>query len=155
MHITLEADYAIRILDALNRDDRIEDAKHLAEQSRVTLRFTLKILHKLASGGLVRSYKGKGGGYCLAMPAKEITLYRVIELIDGPVYVNRCLSGDGCHFEGNAVCGQGQCKYHLIFDDVNEKLVRALKKYTIASKRPNRPSDGVSRADGDLLAGQI
>lgn len=44
MHITLEADYAIRIVQVLAQNQRRLDAKTISEMTGVTLRFSLKIL---------------------------------------------------------------------------------------------------------------
>ena len=78
MYITLEADYAVRIVDCLARNAIRMDAKTLAAHTGVTLRFSLKILRKLVAEGIIRSYKGTQGGYELAIPAQEISLGRVI-----------------------------------------------------------------------------
>ena len=74
MHMTLEADYAVRIVEFLAVNPGRADAKTISERTSVTLRFTLKILRTLVSDGIVRSYKGAKGGYELAKPPKEITL---------------------------------------------------------------------------------
>ena len=66
MHITLESDYAVRIVYCLAQNGGRMEAAAIAEQTGVTLRFSLKILRKLVAGGLVKSYKGAGGGYELA-----------------------------------------------------------------------------------------
>ena len=81
MHITLESDYAVRIVSRLARQGGRMDAKRIAEETGVTLRFSLKILRKLVTGGLVRSYQGTKGGYALARPAKDISLCDVIETV--------------------------------------------------------------------------
>ena len=77
MRITLESDYALRIVTALAEKNERVDAKTLSDQTSVTPRFTLKILHKLAVGNIVRSYKGVGGGYVLAASPRELTLKTV------------------------------------------------------------------------------
>ena len=87
MRITLESDYALRIVSALASKNDIIDAKTLSEEVSVTQRFTLKILHKLVSGDLVKSYKGVNGGYKLNACPDNITLKTVIELIDGPIAI--------------------------------------------------------------------
>ena len=51
MHITQETDYAIRIVYCLANADGRKDARAISEEMGVTLRFSLKILHKLVSGG--------------------------------------------------------------------------------------------------------
>ena len=66
MHITLESDYAIRIVVFLAQQGKRADAKLISENTEVSLRFALKILRKLVSGGIIRSYKGTTGGYELA-----------------------------------------------------------------------------------------
>lgn len=94
MHITLEADYATRMVYYLAKNGKRLDAKALAELSGVTLRFSLKILRKLVGSGIVKSYKGIQGGYELAKPACDITLREVVETIEGPFYMNRCIDED-------------------------------------------------------------
>ena len=73
MHITQESDYAVRIVYCLAKCGTRRDARGISEEMCVTLRFSLKILGKLVSSGIVESYKGNRGGYELARPASEIT----------------------------------------------------------------------------------
>ena len=55
MHITLESDYAVRIVYCLAQNGGRMEAAAIAEQTGVTLRFSLKILRKLVAGpGAVR-----------------------------------------------------------------------------------------------------
>ena len=129
MRITLESDYALRIVSALAIADAITDAKTLSEKTSVTIRFTLKILHKLVQGSLVSSYKGTNGGYKLKVSASEITLKRVIELIDGPIIIARCLgSGEECSLNHD----KASCIYHHIFDTISLDVAKKLNAITIA-----------------------
>ncbi len=95
MQLTLESDYAIRFVIFLIRHGKRADAKTISENTGVTLRFALKILRKLAGGGIVSSYKGVSGGYELAKKPEEISLAEVIGLIEGPYCLSRCLREDG------------------------------------------------------------
>lgn len=129
MRITQESDYALRILTALAEHDSVIDANSLAEETSVTIRFTLKILHKLVKCGFVSSYKGVKGGYKLRIPTKEITLKSVIELIDGPIVIARCL-------ESSETCSLNQdknlCAYHHIFNTISLDVAKKLERITIA-----------------------
>ena len=58
MYITQETDYAIRIVYCLAKSGARRDARSISEEMCVSLRFALKILGKLAQGGLVSSFKG-------------------------------------------------------------------------------------------------
>ena len=122
MHITLESDYAVRIVYCLAQNQRRMDAKRIAEEPGATLRFPLKILRKLVTGGLVSSYKGTKGGYELGRPASEISLCDVIETVEGPYALSRCVGAEDypCN-RNNASCGA--CKFREVFSEVSE-LVR-------------------------------
>lgn len=129
MYVTLETDYAIRIIDTLARHEgRRMGAKLIAEEGCVTLRFSLKILRKLATSGLVRSYKGAQGGYELARPLEKITPNDVLEAIEGPYLLNRCLR-DG------HVCSRmpdGQCPYHRLFGKITHTVRQELSSLSFA-----------------------
>ena len=128
MRITLESDYALRILTAMAEYDGVTDAKTISADTSVTQRFTLKILHKLVQGGLVQSFKGVNGGYKLKAAPEQITLKQVIELIDGPIAIARCLdSGEECSLN----CDKSACDYHHIFDIISIELASKLNKITI------------------------
>ncbi len=128
MRITLESDYALRIITAIASHDSVVDAKTLAEQTSVTQRFTLKILHKLVQGKLVVSYKGVNGGYKLSRSAESITLREVIELIDGPIMMMRCLeSSETCALNKD----KAACIYHHIFDTISLDVAKKLSSITI------------------------
>ena len=129
MRITSESDYALRIITAMSGKADVTDAKTLAEETNVTLRFTLKILNKLVGGGIAESYKGAKGGYKLKLSPDKISLKMIIELIDGPIAIVRCLESAEC-------CSLNQdktaCEYHHIFDYISLDLASKLGKITIS-----------------------
>ncbi len=132
MHITLEADYAVRIVNCLAKHGQRLDAKAVSEQTGVTLRFSLKILRKLVAGGLVRSYKGAHGGYELLKPPETMTLYDVIQTVEGPYVLSRCLSPE---FSCNRNCKEdAHCRFSNIYREVSEMVVDRLSKVTFAQK---------------------
>lgn len=128
MHITLEADYAIRIVHSLAQSGKRCDAKTLSEKTGVTLRFALKILRKLVAAEVVKSFKGTLGGYELARPAAEISLKEVIETVEGPYALSRCL---GNNFQCSNPEG-GPCKYCLVFAEISEMVNEKLASVNFA-----------------------
>ena len=129
MRITIESDYALRIVSALAEYSDVVDANTIAEKTSVSLRFALKILHKLVLGNIVSSYKGARGGYKLKIPPEQITLKTVIELIDGPIAIVRCLeSSEGCSMNTDKTA----CMYHHIFDKISLELAAKLENITIS-----------------------
>ncbi len=119
MRITLEADYAIRIACTLMRRGGTVSARIIAEASGITLRFTLKILRKLAADGIVSSQKGATGGYMLAASPDEISLGRIIECIDGPVELCHCIDDA---FECSRVEDKSVCSVHCTLTKLSADL---------------------------------
>ena len=123
MVMTLEADYAVRIVEYLTKHPGRWDAKTISEQMQVPMRFCLKILRGLVGAGMVCSFKGSKGGYSLARPAGEITLLQVIESVEGPYMLSRCQKDEYS-------CGREHCRLHNIYEKVSETVRRELNSYT-------------------------
>lgn len=66
--------------------------REIAEKERLPRKFLEAILLELKSAGLLQAKPGKGGGYTLNRTPKQITLGRVIRLIDGPLAPISCVS---------------------------------------------------------------
>jgi Rrf2 family protein len=130
MRITQEADYALRIVCILANDNKVLDAGRIADASGVTQRFALKILRKLAVDGLVRSYKGASGGYELARGADEITVKNVIEIIDGPIEISKCMDSE--HFCTRQGLDKSGCVMHHIFSEISTLLAQKLDAVRIS-----------------------
>ncbi|MBR1749660.1 MAG: Rrf2 family transcriptional regulator [Ruminococcus sp.] len=127
MHITLEADYAVRIMQVLCKafDTRI-DAKEISKRACVTQSFTLKILRKLSAAGLVRSFKGTKGGYIASRKPEEITLLEVIEAIEGTYHFSRCLEQDHKCTMGSS----GSCSCQNVFKNITASVRKQLAENT-------------------------
>lgn len=124
MHITLETDYAIRIIDCLAKKGSRMDAKTISESTKISLRFSLKILRKLVSGNIVRSYKGINGGYEFCADIKKLSLYDIVELVEGTYMFSRCLDEEyTCNREL-------PCGYQHAFMEISNVVCEELKKMT-------------------------
>jgi len=92
-------------------------------------------LRKLVAGGLVRSFKGIQGGYELAKEPKEISLNDVIETVEGPFAISRCLCGEYICTRTN---GQ-PCQFRNVYADISEEVVKRLSSYTFDKALPEQP----------------
>ncbi|HVZ89523.1 MAG TPA: Rrf2 family transcriptional regulator [Polyangia bacterium] len=93
-NLSRKARYALRALYALAADETrgpvlIAD---LAERENIPRKFLEAILLELKNAGVLKSKKGKGGGYALARPADQITIGQIVRTIDGPLAPVPCAS---------------------------------------------------------------
>ena len=128
MRVTQEADYAIRICLILDSLGEKTGAASIAALACITPKIALKVLRKLNAAGFVRSYKGVQGGYELARAGDDIRILELIELIDGPVRISKCLDCD--HDCSRNPC-KTECKMHIAFGVINNKLIENLGRITV------------------------
>ena len=128
VRVTQEADYAIRMCLILDSIGEKTGAAQLADLAAITPKIALKVLRKLNEGGMVRSYKGAQGGYELTRDGEELRVLEIIELIDGPVRISKCLE---CEHECSKNPCKTDCKMHIAFDAINQSLVENLGRITV------------------------
>ncbi len=131
MRVTQEADYAIRICCALDETGGMLDAESIADRVGITKSIALKVLRKLKAKGIVDSQQGAVGGYILLEDPESLTVYGIIEAIEGRVCISKCLFDDHpCSKNGMNKVG---CKMHIAFTAINQALVERLNAITVRS----------------------
>ena len=86
--------YALRaLLDLSSHQDEgpvlIQD---IADRQNIPLKYLQQILGAMREEGFVKSRKGPGGGYILAVKPEALTLGQVIRKMDGPLAPVSCVS---------------------------------------------------------------
>jgi len=97
--LTAKTDYAVLAVLGLARhyqsgeSFRVED---LADEQGIPPGYLVQILIELKAQKIVKSVRGKGGGYQLARPPSEITLADVLRTVHGQVFDSPALSDPQC-----------------------------------------------------------
>lgn len=87
MRLSAKAEYAcLAVLELALHSGETSPlrAADIADANGIPQRFLVQILLQLKGAGLVNSTRGSAGGYHLAVPPEQISLWDVIHLIDGP-----------------------------------------------------------------------
>jgi len=97
--LSVKSDYAARAVLGLARHYPTGAAlrvEHLAATESIPGNYLVQILIELKAQGIVRSLRGKEGGYLLARPPTEITLGDVLRAAHGSVFDTPALSDPDC-----------------------------------------------------------
>ncbi len=140
-------DYALRLAVNLakHHGDALLSTRHLAEAEDVSYQLACKLMQKLHGAGLVESNMGPKGGFRLSRAPEEVPILAVIEAIQGPLRLNRCLLGDGvCERQDSCPVrekmGQLQAQMDGYLTEVTlGELVQSRKPKRKQSKRSGRP----------------
>lgn len=92
MMISTKGRYALRVmLDLAQYDGEYVSLKEIATRQEVSLKYLEMIVAMLHKAGLVRSMRGKEGGYRLAQPPGRIAIGSILRLTEGGLAPVSCL----------------------------------------------------------------
>ena len=122
------AEYAIRAFVYLAQVEqgKFVMAKQIAADTEIPGHFLAKILQQLARKGFLRSSKGPTGGFSMKRSADEVSLFDVVEAVDGTTDYERCIGGQ-------AECNdQAPCGLHESWKRLRGDIVKYLEETSIA-----------------------
>ena len=99
MKLSVKSDYAARAVIALARhyhSGEAQKVEELALAQGVPANYLVQILIELKAQKIVKSIRGKEGGYLLARPPAEISLGDVLRAVHGQVFDTPALSDSQC-----------------------------------------------------------
>lgn len=132
MQLTRAADYAVRVMIHLASQPAgaVVSKTLLAKATEAPESFLSKILQALARAGLIRARRGVVGGFSLLDRGTRASLLDVIEMIDGPIALNICVtSGNPCH-------RHAECAAHQVWLRAQSAMLSVLGEAKIADMVP-------------------
>lgn len=104
--------------------------KQIAANEHIPVKFLEQIMLALKNAGLLHSKKGIGGGYYLAKPAADITLGRIVRVLDGPLAPIGCVSQMA--YEPCSCPDEASCKLRRVMGEVRNAISDILDHTTLA-----------------------
>lgn len=130
MSISQKARYALRAMLELTKRRGLESgptsASEIASVQAIPPRFLELILNQLGSAGIVQSRRGAQGGYTLAHDPKQLTVLKVLELVEGdmsPVDCELCGGAKDCPLVDH-------CVFSDLWNEVNDSVRNIYQKTT-------------------------
>jgi Rrf2 family protein len=160
MKLSKKGEYALRTLINLGIAAEVKrplvQVSELADNEQLPVKFLEQIMHTLKEAGLIKSQRGKFGGYRLAKPTRQITIGQVVRLIDGPLAPIGCVSHTA--YEKCTCPDEAHCGLRMLMLDVRNAIAGILDRYTLADvvevtlrklRRDNIPLPFSPEADAD------
>src|SRR6202012_3713837 len=118
--LSQKSHYALRALLVLagRSDGQPVQIAEIADAANIPKKFLEQILLELKKTGIVRSHRGRSGGYSLGRQPKDISFADVLRVTDGPLALSPCVS----------VMAYRPC------DDCFDEAVCAIRKALLAAR---------------------
>lgn len=89
--ITRDTDYALRAVCFIaKKKGAVVSVSELVRELKMPRPFLRKLLQTLSRKGILKSYKGQGGGFSLALSPQEIYLVDLMKIFQGPFMLSEC-----------------------------------------------------------------
>ena len=130
MQFTKAEEYGMFGVLYLAEKDRsvVTPLSEIAESQSIPEKFLAKIFQSLSKAGIVRSHRGVRGGFTLSRDPREITIKEVLETIQGPYVLMKCLKDKDACIRGP----EEFCALREVLMIGQQKLVGVFEQYTLS-----------------------
>jgi Rrf2 family iron-sulfur cluster assembly transcriptional regulator len=98
----------------------------VAENTAISKSYLDQVAIGLKTSALIRSMRGRGGGYQLSRPADEISVRQIIEASIGPINVVECARCPEMCLESDC------CECRWVYQRINEEITDLLNGISLA-----------------------
>jgi Rrf2 family protein len=137
--LSQKARYALHALIVLagHADDTPMMIADIAEEAAVPRKFLEQILLDLKKRGIVRSLRGRAGGYLLGRAPKAISFAEIIRTIDGPLALSPCVSVTAYH-KCDDCADEATCAIRKALLAARDATASVLESHTLATALASR-----------------
>lgn len=98
IRLNRKVEYALMALKFMARKSagELTSAKEISDALKMPFDATARALQAMAQRGLLDVEQGACGGYRIRNGLDGVTFHQLVEIIEGPVEIARCLHGDEC-----------------------------------------------------------
>jgi len=127
MRLNVQTDYALRMLMHLAvNNETLTKIADVAEHYAISKNHLMKVAHILGKEGIIETIRGRTGGLQLALPASEISVGRIVRLMEADLSIVECFQGE----KGTCIITPA-CRLKSIFAEALDAFLNVLDQYTI------------------------
>ncbi|MFA5104702.1 MAG: Rrf2 family transcriptional regulator [Candidatus Margulisiibacteriota bacterium] len=92
--------------------------RHISKRLELSKKYLGQLALMLKNAGLLRSVRGAKGGYLLSKPKEELTLYDIVECLEGPMSLSDQIDN---------------CAANVIWEEISHAMENRMRAVTLAS----------------------
>jgi Rrf2 family protein len=143
MRLSTKGRYGVRALVdiALNSDGGPVLLRDIAKRQEISAQYLEHLVSPLIRAGILRSIRGAKGGIALAKPPEEITLSRVIEILEGSVAPVECV-------DNAALCARSdECVTRDVWVEIKAAVMGVLESLTLKDLMDRQRAKAPSKSE--------
>ena len=105
---------------------KVTPLSEISESQQVPEKFLAKIFQNLSKSGLIKSHRGVKGGFSMNRPPEDVTVKEVLESIQGPYFIAKCLADETSCTKTDA------CSVRSLLQKTQDRILEVFEGHTIA-----------------------
>lgn len=117
MKLSTKGRYGVKAMAdlAINYEKEPISIKSISGRQNISEYYLEQLFSSLRKAGLIKSIRGSGGGYILGKAPRDITVYEILEVLEGPIEISTCLDSNECN---NVEC----CATRAVWKKIKESI---------------------------------
>lgn len=127
MLFTTKTEYGLKALVFLakQKNNQPVSLTTVARATKISQSYLEQIFRRLKGDGIVVSVKGAEGGYLLARKPDKISIFEIVEALEGTIAVFYCMS------QSQAFCSVGGCLTKKVWEELQNNIIKTLRKFKL------------------------
>ncbi len=126
MKLSTKGRYGVKAMVdlAINYGKEPVSIKSISSRQNISEYYLEQLFSVLRKSGLIKSVRGANGGYILDKAPVDITVYEVLEVLEGPIEISTCLDSHDCN---NIDC----CATRLVWKKIKDSMDSVTRSITL------------------------
>jgi len=129
MKLSTRSRYGLKaVVDIAAHGGKAVSIKSIAARLLISENYLEQLIIKLKKAGILSSVRGAGGGYSLKSNPEDITVGRILNILEGSLYPAKCLDNT------DETCGDGVCNPCVtkgVWEKIYESVTDVVESITI------------------------
>ena len=129
MKLSTRSRYGLKaVVEIAAGDGKCISIKTMSERLKISENYLEQLIIKLKKEGILNSVRGAGGGYALREPPSDITVGRILNILEGSLYPAQCLDST------DITCGDGVCSPCVtkgVWEKIYESVSTVVESITV------------------------
>jgi Rrf2 family protein len=140
LRLTKRSEYGLMALAFMAQSGRdYTSVREIVSELGIPRRLLAEVLKDLSHAEIVEAVRGPGGGYRLTNPADQLSLARVVEVLEGVGTVAKCADGGRCDLSPSCTIQEG-------INLVAQRVKAVLSDFTLAELSDCSSPSGAAKA---------
>jgi len=130
---------------AIHYGDEPLSIKTISERQKISEYYLEQLFSNLRKSNLIRSIRGSQGGYILNREPKDITVWDIMGVLEGPIEISDCVDDNNESSCNNIDC----CATRLLWSRIKDGIDEIMKSTTLQDMVDDYNSMKLSKLKGD------